>query len=539
MTVVPISCQSEGALQVYIEPVLPAPHLVIVGRSPMAQTLAELARALGWRTDLVDPGRVHWRRCSTPTSGRWWWSRPRATATRRHDRARGGPAPGLPGPGRVPPAGPRPCSATWPSGGCRRTSSTGCTCRPGWTWAGPRTARSAVAILAELVQLRASGALRRRARPRRAGRAGRTEALDPVCGMTVQPRRVRLCRSSTTGSRTTSAAPAASRAFEENPDAYTQGGADVIITSDFEVAEPIDKVWKFFEDIPQVASCLPGAELTKDLGDDKYEGKVAIRMGPVRLQFAGTADITERDDAGQAPGRGRRGRGREGPRPGRHGGRRHAVAQGPRHQGRGRPGPAAVRGGGPVRPGHGLRRLRRCLMRDFATTMQDRIERLERGESAEQIAAAGAGGRSAGFAIGAAGRADGADARLRAASSVPYQPANATANDSERRTAMVLWWIGNAVLLVAVLPVVIYLLNRVLAAPGADPRGQRRHPGRRRRPDRRAGRGPRRPGRHRQDHRRSEGRRGPLRRLRRETTRLAEERTAMPAAAWMTIVGGR
>jgi hypothetical protein len=29
---------------------------------------------------------------------------------------------------------------------------------------------------------------------------------------------------------------------------------------------------------------------------------------------------------------------------------------------------------------------------------------------------------------------------------------------------MVLWWIGNAVLLVAVLPVVIWLLNRVLAA---------------------------------------------------------------------------
>ena len=29
---------------------------------------------------------------------------------------------------------------------------------------------------------------------------------------------------------------------------------------------------------------------------------------------------------------------------------------------------------------------------------------------------------------------------------------------------MVLWWIGNAVLLLAVFPVVIYLLNRVLAA---------------------------------------------------------------------------
>jgi hypothetical protein len=29
---------------------------------------------------------------------------------------------------------------------------------------------------------------------------------------------------------------------------------------------------------------------------------------------------------------------------------------------------------------------------------------------------------------------------------------------------MVLWWIGNAVLLLAVFPVVVYLLNRVLAA---------------------------------------------------------------------------
>ena len=54
MTVVPISCQSEGALEVYIEPVLPTPHLVVVGRSPMAHTLADLARALGWRTDLID-----------------------------------------------------------------------------------------------------------------------------------------------------------------------------------------------------------------------------------------------------------------------------------------------------------------------------------------------------------------------------------------------------------------------------------------------------------------------------------------------------
>ena len=53
MMFVPISCSSEGSLEVYIEPVQPSPHLVVVGHSPMAQTLAELARALGWRTDLI------------------------------------------------------------------------------------------------------------------------------------------------------------------------------------------------------------------------------------------------------------------------------------------------------------------------------------------------------------------------------------------------------------------------------------------------------------------------------------------------------
>ena len=51
---VPISCQSDGALQIFIEPVMAAPHVVIVGRSPMAVTLLDLVRDLGWRGDLID-----------------------------------------------------------------------------------------------------------------------------------------------------------------------------------------------------------------------------------------------------------------------------------------------------------------------------------------------------------------------------------------------------------------------------------------------------------------------------------------------------
>lgn len=52
---VPISCQSEGALEVYVEPVTPRPHVVVIGRSPMTETLVDLAAAVGWQTVLVDP----------------------------------------------------------------------------------------------------------------------------------------------------------------------------------------------------------------------------------------------------------------------------------------------------------------------------------------------------------------------------------------------------------------------------------------------------------------------------------------------------
>ena len=54
MTVIPISCQSEGAVEVYVEPVVPTLQLTVVGRSPMAHTLADLAAALDWEAAVVD-----------------------------------------------------------------------------------------------------------------------------------------------------------------------------------------------------------------------------------------------------------------------------------------------------------------------------------------------------------------------------------------------------------------------------------------------------------------------------------------------------
>lgn len=53
-TYVTMSCQSEGALQIFIEPVLPVTDLVVVGRTPMVSTLATLAAAIGWHARAVD-----------------------------------------------------------------------------------------------------------------------------------------------------------------------------------------------------------------------------------------------------------------------------------------------------------------------------------------------------------------------------------------------------------------------------------------------------------------------------------------------------
>jgi len=71
----------------------------------------------------------------------------------------------------------------------------------------------------------------------------------------------------------------------------------LLIKQQFDVSQPIEAVWNFFGDIPQVASCLPGADLTDVIGEDHYGGTVLIRLGPVKLEFGGEAKISQRNEA--------------------------------------------------------------------------------------------------------------------------------------------------------------------------------------------------------------------------------------------------
>ena len=60
----------------------------------------------------------------------------------------------------------------------------------------------------------------------------------------------------------------------------------------FTVARPPAEVLAFFQDVPAVARCMPGAELLEDKGDGLYAGKVKVRLGPFGANFEGEAKVS-------------------------------------------------------------------------------------------------------------------------------------------------------------------------------------------------------------------------------------------------------
>ena len=64
----------------------------------------------------------------------------------------------------------------------------------------------------------------------------------------------------------------------------------------FEVPLPPAQAWKVLLDIERITPCMPGAELTEVLGDNRYKGKISVRLGPVALTFAGLVKFDDIDE---------------------------------------------------------------------------------------------------------------------------------------------------------------------------------------------------------------------------------------------------
>ena len=68
------------------------------------------------------------------------------------------------------------------------------------------------------------------------------------------------------------------------------------LTYEFDIAADVHHAWAVLLDVPRITPCLPGAELTEILGDNQYKGTASVKLGPVKLSFAGEAELFDVDN---------------------------------------------------------------------------------------------------------------------------------------------------------------------------------------------------------------------------------------------------
>jgi uncharacterized protein len=64
----------------------------------------------------------------------------------------------------------------------------------------------------------------------------------------------------------------------------------------FDVPLAPAQAWSVLMDIPRIAPCMPGAELTEVVDPQNFGGKISVRLGPVSLAFAGRVQIDSIDE---------------------------------------------------------------------------------------------------------------------------------------------------------------------------------------------------------------------------------------------------
>ena len=67
------------------------------------------------------------------------------------------------------------------------------------------------------------------------------------------------------------------------------------IDKEFQVKEPIARVWEYLSDPTKVVVCVPGASITEKVDDRNYKGQVTSSFGPVKASYNGEINISELD----------------------------------------------------------------------------------------------------------------------------------------------------------------------------------------------------------------------------------------------------
>lgn len=72
---------------------------------------------------------------------------------------------------------------------------------------------------------------------------------------------------------------------------------EAIIDKTFTIEEPIEKVWVNLSNPMEIASCVPGAEITEKIDDTNFKGEVTLKLGPIKSKYDGHIELVEVDNS--------------------------------------------------------------------------------------------------------------------------------------------------------------------------------------------------------------------------------------------------
>lgn len=68
------------------------------------------------------------------------------------------------------------------------------------------------------------------------------------------------------------------------------------IKETFQVAAPIEQVWRFMMNPENLANCMPGASLTEIVDDRNFVGTVKVKVGAITARYSGNISFAEIDE---------------------------------------------------------------------------------------------------------------------------------------------------------------------------------------------------------------------------------------------------
>jgi uncharacterized protein len=70
---------------------------------------------------------------------------------------------------------------------------------------------------------------------------------------------------------------------------------EVILDKQYPVAAGLDAAWTVLSNIPELATCMAGAQITEEMDATHYKGSVRVKVGPAVAAFSGTLEVLSLD----------------------------------------------------------------------------------------------------------------------------------------------------------------------------------------------------------------------------------------------------